>query len=82
MLSFRDFLWELHSRFGDIVRWTNPEFNPKKWIIQTNRHVYLSNPEHIKKVFKADGLTPTRPQLEPLNKLHNKLAIEYGLVNR
>ncbi len=81
VLSFRDFIRDLHDKYGEIVRWSNPEFDPKKWT-QTNRNVYLSNPEHVKKVFKADGTTPVRPELEPLNKLHRKLGIETGLVNR
>ncbi len=81
VLSFRDFIHDLHEKYGDIVRWSNPEFDPKKWV-RKNRNVYLSNPDHIKIVLKADGSTPVRPELEPLNKLHRKIGIESGLVNR
>lgn len=81
MLSFRDFLQQLHTKYGEIVRWRNPEFDPKKWT-QNNRNVFLSNPEHIKRVFKADGNTPVRPELEPLNKLHKQIGVKFGLVNR
>lgn len=81
VLSFRDFLLQLQTKYGDIVRWSNPEFNPKKWHM-TNRNVFLFDPEHIRQVFKADGSTPARPELEPLNKLHAKIGIKAGLVNR
>lgn len=48
----------------------------------TNRNVFLFDPELIRQVFKADGSTPARPELEPLNKLHAKIGIKAGLVNR
>ena len=81
ILSFREFLHQLHDKYGDIVRWSNPEFNPKKWT-HSNKNVFLFNPDHIKSVFKADGATPARPELEPLNKLHKKIGLKSGLVNR
>ena len=81
ILSFRDFLDQLHAKYGDIVKWSNPEFNPKNWI-RPNRTLFLFNPNHIKEVFKADGSTPARPQLEPLIKLHKKIGISSALINR
>ena len=72
---------QIHSKYGEIVKWNNPEFNPLKWH-KKNRSVFLSNPDHLKEVLNSEGSKPSRPQLEPLNKLHAKIGIESSLVNR
>ncbi len=71
----------MQTSYGDIVKWSNPEFDPTKWN-RKNRNVFLFDADDIKEVFKADGPTPHRPGLEPLNVLHQKLGIHSALVNR
>ena len=70
-MHFREFQNKLQAEYGDMVRFD----------ILKQKGIFLFHPEHIKQVFKVDGLFPNRPLVDPMLHLQNKLGIPPSLLN-
>jgi len=69
-LSFRDFQVQLHSKYGDIVKWGFRKPN-----------IYLSNCDYIKEAFKNEGPNPYRSVIHPFVIVNKKFGSTKSLFN-